>query len=328
MRHKFLARTAARLGIPSVALAHHADDQVELFFVRLLRGTGNEGLAGMKWSSPSPANPKITLVRPLLDQSKADLETFAKARALVFAEDATNASLEIQRNRIRQELLPMLRERYQPGLTRTILRYMELAQAESYFVSEAAERWLAQRRKRPFTRLPEAVQRRLVQLQLFKLKQPLDFELVEQLRLHPNRAVSTGPGAGLIRASDGRVSLRPAGREVFRMGSLRVDLRRRRTVQFGAVKLSWKIADEAGMKQTRSPQCGAVRRGQGRVRGLPAPLAAGGSFSADRRGPCCQIAGYFHQPESAAGGTPPESGGGDGARARFLGGGFAHGGRV
>ena len=51
LRHEFLARTARRLGIPSVALAHHADDQLELFFLRLLRGSGGEGLAGMKWRS-------------------------------------------------------------------------------------------------------------------------------------------------------------------------------------------------------------------------------------------------------------------------------------
>src|SRR5258708_2264438 len=67
-RHEFLARTAARLKISHIALAHHAGDQVELFFLRLLRGSGSEGLAGMKWRSPSPANPKIQLLRPLLEQ--------------------------------------------------------------------------------------------------------------------------------------------------------------------------------------------------------------------------------------------------------------------
>jgi tRNA(Ile)-lysidine synthase len=150
-------------------------------------------------------------------------------------------------------LLPLLRERYQPRLARTVLRYLELAQGESYFVSEAAERWLAQRRKTPFSRLAEPVQRRLVQLQLFKLKQPLDFELIEHLRLHPNRPVSTGTGVRLIREGDGRVSLQRVAKEVFRAASLRVNLRRRRAVDFGTVKLSWKIADEAGMKQTRRP---------------------------------------------------------------------------
>src|SRR5882724_3179859 len=54
LRHAFLAHAGKRLKIATVALAHHADDQVELFFLRLLRGSGPQGLAGMKWSSLSP----------------------------------------------------------------------------------------------------------------------------------------------------------------------------------------------------------------------------------------------------------------------------------
>ena len=71
LRHDFLARMAAQMGIPSVALAHHADDQLELFFLRLLRGSGGEGSSGMKWRNPSPSNPEIELVRPSLDQPKS-----------------------------------------------------------------------------------------------------------------------------------------------------------------------------------------------------------------------------------------------------------------
>jgi len=69
------ARQRARIRV--VALAHHADDQVELFFLRVLRGAGGEGLAGMEWRSPSPANKKIVLVRPLLDVTKDELHDFA-----------------------------------------------------------------------------------------------------------------------------------------------------------------------------------------------------------------------------------------------------------
>ena len=65
LRHEFFAWTARERKISTVALAHHADDQVELFFLRVLRGAGGEGLAGMKWRAPSPVNYKITLVRPL-----------------------------------------------------------------------------------------------------------------------------------------------------------------------------------------------------------------------------------------------------------------------
>src|SRR5580658_4177539 len=78
LRHEFLANAAQERKIKCVALAHHADDQVELFFLRLLRGAGGSGLAGMKWRSPSPVDKRITLIRPLLDYSKAELERFAR----------------------------------------------------------------------------------------------------------------------------------------------------------------------------------------------------------------------------------------------------------
>src|SRR6202000_270050 len=85
-RHEFLAQTAQHLKMFHIALAHHAADQVELFFLRLLRGSGSEGLAGMKWRSPSPANPDIQLTRPLLEQSKTSLGTYAAAKKINFRE--------------------------------------------------------------------------------------------------------------------------------------------------------------------------------------------------------------------------------------------------
>ena len=142
LRHEFFARAANSRGLRTVALAHHADDQVELFFLRLLRGAGGEGLAGMKWRSPSPVDGRITLVRPLLGATKAELLEFARENKLRFREDATNALLAAPRNRIRNELLPLLREKYQPGLAKAVLRLMEIIGAESDFAGAAARQWL------------------------------------------------------------------------------------------------------------------------------------------------------------------------------------------
>ena len=142
VRHGFLARTARRLRIPTVALAHHADDQLELFFLRLLRGSGGEGLSGMKWRSPSASDPGIELVRPLLDQPKAALFEYAGKQGVRYREDASNALLDFQRNRIRHELLPLLRGKYQPALDRTILRVMEIVGAEAEFAGQAAREWM------------------------------------------------------------------------------------------------------------------------------------------------------------------------------------------
>jgi tRNA(Ile)-lysidine synthase len=192
LRHGFLARVAARKRIPTVALAHHAGDQLELFFLRLLRGSGGEGLAGMKWRSPSPANPRIELVRPLLELSKTALRQYALAKKIPFREDASNASRQFPRNRIRHELLPLLRRKYQPALDKTILRVMELAGAEAELASALAAAWLKKTRRAPFATLPLAVQRRCLQLQLVAHGVAPDFDLVEQLRLKPGKPVSIG----------------------------------------------------------------------------------------------------------------------------------------
>src|ERR1035441_6129585 len=147
LRHDFFARMAKERKIRAVALAHHADDQVELFFLRLLRGAGGEGVAGMKWRSPSPMDSKIMLVRPLLDATKAELRGFARESKIRFRDDATNATLDAPRNRVRNELLPLLLRHYQPALTRTVLRLMEIVGAEADLAGEAARQWLVSKRK-------------------------------------------------------------------------------------------------------------------------------------------------------------------------------------
>jgi len=91
---RFFGTSSEEGKISTIALAHHADDQVELFFIRLLRGSGGEGLAGMKWRNPFPGCVKgIELVRPLLGESKSALREYAAANEIKFREDATNASI-------------------------------------------------------------------------------------------------------------------------------------------------------------------------------------------------------------------------------------------
>ncbi len=272
LRHDFLARTARRRRIPSVALGHHADDQLELFFLRLLRGSGGEGLGGMKWRTPSPSDPGIELVRPLLDQPKALLAEYAAECGVQYREDASNAALDFRRNRIRHELLPLLRRKYQPALDRTILRVMEIVGADAEFAAAAAREWLggggspksevrspkSERvraslrppRSRPvaagrllhgqeggrrglqFDELPLAVQRRCVQLQLVSQGIAPEFELVEQLRVKAGRPVAIG-GALVVRYA-------------VRDGSGRVRLQAAWPAKFSASSTEVDLGNEAG----------------------------------------------------------------------------------
>ena len=205
LRHTFLARTARKWNSRCIALAHHADDQVELFFLRLLRGAGGEGLAGMKWRVPSPVDSRTWLIRPLLDVRRAELTSFAKEHRIAFREDATNASLVHNRNRIRHELLPLLESRYQPGLAKAVLRAMEIIGAEAEFVTAAARDWLAARRRPDFGTLSPAVQRRCLQLQLQRLDVTVDYQTIEWLREKPNCPISICPRVTVSRELGGLV---------------------------------------------------------------------------------------------------------------------------
>jgi tRNA(Ile)-lysidine synthase len=250
LRHEFFARAAVQHKISTIALAHHADDQVELFFLRVLRGAGGEGLAGMKWRAPSPVNPKIKLVRPLLGFSKTEILAFARRNKILFRADATNLSNDFLRNRIRNELLPLLRRHYQPGLTKTVLRLMEITGAEAEAVGGLAGQWLEQRQP-DFENLAAAVQRRILQSQLIRLKMLPAFELVESLRLTADVAVSVDSKCSVSRNLGGDV--KPENHSPafdFNANELTVDLADRAgDVEFGGVDLSWQF--NAGKKNFR-----------------------------------------------------------------------------
>jgi tRNA(Ile)-lysidine synthase len=248
LRHDFLAGTAVKLKIPTIALAHHADDQVELFFLRLLRGAGGEGLAGMKWRNASPSSPKIRLARPLLDLSKAALHSFATENKIAFSEDASNASIDIQRNRIRHELIPLLTKHYQPALGRSVLRLMEVVGAEAEFVAHTSREWLEGGRTPDFERLPMAVQRRLILQQLMERKLSPDFDLVEQLRLNAGQKVTVSAKCFVFRDATGLVHSQ-------KLESLQFSPQRRefslsakeRELTFGGLRICCQIADDNGM---------------------------------------------------------------------------------
>lgn len=259
LRHEFLGRTARDQGIKMVALAHHADDQVELFFLRLFRGTGNTGLGGMKPSAPMPCDPEIRLIRPLLKQTKQELRVFALERQIPCSEDATNASLDIQRNRIRNELIPLLEKHYQPALAQTIPRLMDLAGAEADYIAQAAEVWLRHPGEVAFADLPTALQRRCVQLQLQEAGLNADFEQIEWLRHNPNRKISLNCELFGSRDPAGTVHF-IAAKELeseclAAMDERTVMLEPEDSIDFGGLNVSWAILKETGSQFASSANC-------------------------------------------------------------------------
>lgn len=114
VRLAFFARMTRQLALDAIATGHHADDVAETFILRLARGSGADGLAGLK---PVSHVNGITFIRPLLNLRDTDLRAFLTARGLTWREDATNADLSIPRNNVRHVILPFLRTHLDPRIT-------------------------------------------------------------------------------------------------------------------------------------------------------------------------------------------------------------------
>jgi tRNA(Ile)-lysidine synthase len=136
VRYRFLEEAAQELQATVIALGHTRNDQVETFLMRLIRGAGVRGLRGIP-----PVRDRF--VRPLIDCTREEISAFARERGLKHREDLTNQQLDLLRNRVRHELLPLL-ARYNPNIKEVICRTQQtLVQLDRYF-DEMAEGLLEQ----------------------------------------------------------------------------------------------------------------------------------------------------------------------------------------
>lgn len=117
LRYDWFERIAAENGYDYVAVAHNLNDNVETFFLNLMRGTGVKGLSGMKELAGR-------ILRPMLGFTREQIEDFAAAAGVPYRTDSTNLSTEYKRNRIRHCLFPVLKE-LNPSFLRTMTRNMK-----------------------------------------------------------------------------------------------------------------------------------------------------------------------------------------------------------
>ncbi len=108
LRYDWFASIVRSRNLGGVIVAHHCDDNIETLFLNILRGSGVAGLAGMQ---PSSQN-RITVLRPLLCVSRADIEAFAAEVGQHYIIDSTNRENIVKRNRLRNVILPMLCEQF------------------------------------------------------------------------------------------------------------------------------------------------------------------------------------------------------------------------
>ncbi|HHY94800.1 MAG TPA: tRNA lysidine(34) synthetase TilS [Firmicutes bacterium] len=172
-RYEFLEETADRVGAQRVALGHTRDDQAETVLMRLLRGSGIDGLAGIP-----PVRGRI--VRPLLVAGREELQEYCRQQGLGWRVDFTNMDPAFFRNRIRHELLPFLEERFSRTVRATLAETAEVLRPDVTWLRQQTEEALAAvARPRPggldidaeaLRALPPALGRRVIRAAVGQVK--------------------------------------------------------------------------------------------------------------------------------------------------------------
>ncbi len=140
-RYAALGALCAEHDIGLLVTAHHIDDQAETVLLQLLRGSGIAGIAGMEASNRAPVllgNAALTIARPLLDITRADLESHAREHAIAHIEDESNRDLRYARNALRQAVMPVLEQHF-PGFAARFARTAQHAHAAQSVLEQIAQ---------------------------------------------------------------------------------------------------------------------------------------------------------------------------------------------
>jgi tRNA(Ile)-lysidine synthase len=133
LRYDFLKKAAHESGAQKIALAHTADDQAEEILLRLIRGTARKGLSGMQTMRAG------RFIRPFLRFPKSHLLEYLDKYSIPFQLDSSNTQNFYLRNRIRNDLLPYISERYNPDIRQTLIRTATILQDEEELLEKITE---------------------------------------------------------------------------------------------------------------------------------------------------------------------------------------------
>ena len=220
-RYTWFAACRSLLGLGAIATGHTLDDQAETVLLRFLRGSGTQGLAGIRPSTSEG------IIRPLLGLRRAEIRQWLRDNGLAWREDDTNASTDFDRNRARIQTLPQLERDYNPALSFTLASTADWALAEEDYWSGELDRLAPELlnvqpetvflRAATLLALPVAVQRRLLRRAIALVRgnlRAIDFQHVESIRALCASAEGSGriqlPGLEAYRSFD-QLRLGPPG---------------------------------------------------------------------------------------------------------------------
>lgn len=217
LRYRYLSLQARASGATIVASGHTLDDQAETVLLHLIRGSGLDGLAGMRPRSPWPLGRGPELGRPLLGLRRVDTRRYCREMGIEPRDDATNQLLLATRNRVRHEVLPVIR-RLNPRVDEALARLAEVASEDAATLeAQAAEAFRAcmRRQKRGVSLslealrdLRPAIRSRVLRLALSRaLGSDLDIEaahLAAVTRLVDSRPGQASLAHGVVAVRDSR----------------------------------------------------------------------------------------------------------------------------
>lgn len=195
-RYQFLAEKASKLGADAIAVAHHADDQVETILMNIIRGTGLDGLVGMSYLSEHPFTGNIPVIRPMLNVWKQDILAYCEENGLDYLIDSTNFDSGFTRNKMRNEIIPALIA-INPNVKQNVLRMRGILQDENALLGDLSlpaykntvlrdERELVEINLRKLKQHSVSMQRRVIMTALRRsllVNRDIRFQLIEDLRL-------------------------------------------------------------------------------------------------------------------------------------------------
>jgi len=159
-RFDALIRLARRCEADAIALGHHQDDLTETVLMRILRGSGLQGLQAIL---PKRTMEKTVFIRPLLETTRAEIEAFLKNKKIHFRTDPTNSDTKFLRNKVRRKLLPLLQKEYNPQIVAVLAGLAETAALDYDFLSG--------RGQAAFQRVTTRAAKGRIELSVPKLKQ-------------------------------------------------------------------------------------------------------------------------------------------------------------
>nr|AYR06533.1 tRNA(Ile)-lysidine synthase [Rhodogorgon sp.] len=134
LRYKILVRHAKKYGYNQIIVAHTQNDKIETFLHNLVRGTSIEGATSLTWTRQ--INKDISIIRPLLNFKRQEITWFCRQFHLPTWSDITNYNYNIRRNRLRHELIPYLKQYFNPNIEEALCSFLDISNKDNAYIKE------------------------------------------------------------------------------------------------------------------------------------------------------------------------------------------------